>query len=76
MRVGVYVDGFNLYYAPARSVDAVRPAGDGWTYEPWPAPSSASDATGTVSRIAKVIYCTPPSTVLRILLDMLTRMSI
>jgi hypothetical protein len=36
MRIGVYMDAFNVYYGPARCAGAERPAGDGLIYLAWP----------------------------------------
>jgi hypothetical protein len=76
MRVGVYVDGFNLYYGARTLCGRGTP---GWRWLDIRALAGAlvrerRDWDG--ARIAKVIYAPPPSTVPRILLDMLTRMSI
>ena len=51
MRIGVYVDGFNLYYG-ARTLCGRGTPGWRWrTFGPWPAPWSVSDGTGATGSV-------------------------
>jgi hypothetical protein len=56
VRIGVYVDGFNLYYGARGLCGRGTPAGGGWICAAWPPTSAGSAPAGR--RLERVVYCT------------------